>query len=209
MNAGLFGPIVENLPFAVERNPAVVPKVSELLLASCPAAVARLIIAVVVWVSIQCVLWAWSPAHIHQKCFEGFSPSFADFNAPTTIIVPMFSTIQIPVVAPPIHNYPRSVFLSGPRSWRLAMCAVSITAFLAADAATASCVSGRHQCGTSLSFVSTLTTEQPDRPAFRLGDDSNGRQLSKRLSRDVVELRHWQSPLVDFVIVATNGQLST
>lgn len=74
--------------FTTVGEQVVLPSVSRLFSGGGPSAVVGLIVAVLVWVSINGMAFCWANAHINDKVFEAVTarPSLAHGNASPTII---------------------------------------------------------------------------------------------------------------------------
>lgn len=79
------------------------PSIERLLFICCPAAVRRLIVAVVVN-SIKCFS-NWTMTHIFKKVFKLF-PTLTDCNSPASIIFPIFAPW---ISAPVYYSIPRFI----------------------------------------------------------------------------------------------------
>ena len=82
--------------------------VSTLLLSCGPAAIARFIVAVVVWVAVNLMIWRWFISHIHEEVFESSEPFVADLYAPTTIMLPSW---VMGMATPAFHGFIGCVFM--------------------------------------------------------------------------------------------------
>lgn len=84
-DASFFGPVAQWQSLAVEFHPLRTSFVSRLLTNGCPSAISRLIVAIVVWITIQAVTFARALAHVRQKLVEGMKPPLAYSNATPAI----------------------------------------------------------------------------------------------------------------------------
>jgi hypothetical protein len=113
----------------------IVPQsmIVRLYLGRCPAAVAWLVIAIVIYSVYAQSRWAWP--HIGQKVLE-LSPALANFNSPSTIARPLFS---LGIFAPKAHRVPNTIFR---RMARIAMFqrSFSLLAPIYCKASTAFCI---------------------------------------------------------------------
>lgn len=114
-----FRPVFQTHGFIVEGEQSSLNCIALLLLACCPSAIARFVVAIFVRVSIErCVGWSWT--HICKEIEKGIPPSFTDGYSSSAIS--MISS-RIRTIAARLHHFPRVVlraFTCGvPASFRL------------------------------------------------------------------------------------------
>src|SRR3970040_594477 len=80
------GPSGQTLRLAVENNQHIPSRVSALLYRSCPSAIIRRIIAIIVREAIDAVLGAWLFAQVGKKCRKRESPTIADSDSPCPVV---------------------------------------------------------------------------------------------------------------------------
>lgn len=84
--AGSSGPFgkAKSLPIMSQHD--IASPICLLLNASSPSAVARLVVAIIVWEPVNGVLWAWRQSNIGKKCVKGRDPRSADGDAATSVV---------------------------------------------------------------------------------------------------------------------------
>lgn len=105
--AGTFCPFRHWQRFSVVANDSVVGSISCLLYRQCPTAIARLVVAICIWKTINGMSWGRSRPHVGNKHLERFQPSFANLNAATTI---PFVAVCLIVVTSIFHTRPYTEF---------------------------------------------------------------------------------------------------
>ena len=86
VKCGQFRPFRNGLCGTKGGNKMVASCISSLLSLSCPSAVFRAVISVVVGITVQCMFWAWRVSHIIRKVGNGLQPPLADFNASPSVV---------------------------------------------------------------------------------------------------------------------------
>jgi len=123
LNTRAFGPLAQCARLSIAGQQAIVAFVVGLLIASRPTHVARLVIAVVVRIAVQCVTWRWTWTHVTQKCFKRRAPVRADLNASAAVMRPVWTVrimaTDICVTPSPIFSRPLSARMTVPQLKRL------------------------------------------------------------------------------------------
>lgn len=104
------GPVFQAHSLIVEGEQTSLSSVVLLLLACCPTAVARFVVAIFVRVSVKrCVRGAWP--HVCQEIEKGSSPPFVDdYSSPSISVIPS----RIGAVASRLHHLPGIVLRTFP-----------------------------------------------------------------------------------------------
>lgn len=91
--------------FSVVSKQFITALVLELLCLRCPTTIARFVVAIIVWVTIQGRALRTS-THVIQKTSEGRAPSFmhCDSSSPVAMVV-----ISVRIIAPLYHSLPRLI----------------------------------------------------------------------------------------------------
>ena len=102
------GTVSERYLFATQCDPQCCSPISKLLSACSPTDIARLVVAVVVWVAVDAVPLGWPSPHVTQKPLEAAlaSPFWADTNASGTVEAEVRS---VRVVASLVHPGPAPI----------------------------------------------------------------------------------------------------
>jgi len=96
--------LAQSFSFVCQHN--IAAHVSVLLVTSSPSAIARFVIAIFVWITINAMQERWSLTHVLKKRFKRISPSIAHLNALQTIRLVIFNKR---IVASLLHHAPRTV----------------------------------------------------------------------------------------------------
>lgn len=147
----LFGPLLHSEGFTIVGHKMIDSAVTLLFGARGPAAIARLVVAIVVD-SIQRMGRTWPRSHIIVKSLEGFVPPLANFDTAS----PVFRVLRICWCrATPEHACPTVIFWSAPLAMRQ----------VGACAAAAAClrITRAQSRGMDGAFRTTIAPAQPIR----------------------------------------------
>ena len=177
-------------------SPATIPA---LFTRRCPATIARLVIAVVVWIAVNGVAQTWAQPNVRNEIFKRFSPAIADMNSATAISI---KSTGIGIVAPLDNAFPDIVAI--PFSKALGFTRIAVRATTAASQASARFDELGSQRRSAYTLYSAAFTRADDDPIPILIDlvrDFLNRQEPKFLSdnghRSYNAARHSSAPFSD------------
>ena len=106
---------------SVVCHKSVFSGISSLLKPSGPTAVSRLVVAIIVWISIQCVNWTWARSHIGQEVGKSVfaQPTLAKPNAAASVVF-VCRIVRIAASSPDVLPY--SMFLGVTQSMSPSPC---------------------------------------------------------------------------------------
>jgi len=178
-HAEFFGPCGESQSLAVVGEKRVIALVSGLLVWCGPANIARFIVPIIVWVSIQAVLCAGPTTNVSEKVLERFTPPNADFNSASSVASE--ATI-VRVVTPGDHSLPDFV-LSGSRKTMLGMpCDIGRDS---GTSATLPSILSRKFGRWDLSLVSAFAPAKPQYSTATFTSDCDYGQPSERKAKQI------------------------
>lgn len=187
-------PLYQRARQSPDLNQAIIPSVALLFTPGCPAAIFRLVVAVVVN-SVDRVLAGRPRPHVRVEALEGVQPSLANSDSAPSVLR---ESRPCRPQASGLHVDPRSVFRalgSGVRGHQpppkaAATLLFSFTKIVAASWA----------LSTAVAFAA------PADAATELGVATNDLESSKSLSDQVDQPRHLRAPRVNHMVIAQSPQ---